>query len=261
MLVDAHCHLTHHALKDKIDEIIKRAKEKGVVHAITSGVNVPTNREVLELQKKYPDFVKVSLGLYPIDLLGLPPDESGLSRQTEKFDLDEELKFIEKNKDKILAVGECGMDFHWDKEHHEEQRVNFQKIIDFVIKIKKPIVIHSRKAETECVEMLEKSKVKKVLLHMFEGRKHIIKKAADLGYYFSIPTNLSKSQHFQGVVEAVNINQLLTETDAPWMGPVKGELNEPANVSETIKKIAEIKKMDPKEVENVLYSNYQRLFL
>jgi TatD DNase family protein len=249
-------------LKDKIDEIIKRAKAKGVVHAITSGVNVPTNREALELAKKYPDFVKVSLGLYPIDLLGLKNEgESGLTRQTEKFDLDEELKFIENNRGKILAVGECGLDYHVDKDHHKEQKENFQKIIDFVKRINKTIVIHSRNAETDCIEMLEKSKVKKVMLHMFEGRKHIIKKAAELGYYFSIPTNLHKSQHFQGVVDMVNINQLLTETDAPWVSPVPGTLNEPANVAETIKKIAEIKKMDAKEVEDNLYMNYQRLFL
>ena len=82
--------------------------------------------------------------------------------------------FYERNKDKILAVGECGMDFHWDKEHHEEQKRNFEKIIKFVDKINKPIIIHSREAEAECVELLEKSKIKKVILHMFEGRKHLI---------------------------------------------------------------------------------------
>ena len=96
---------------------------------------------------------------------------------------------------------------------------------------------------------------------MFEGRKHIIKKAADLGYYFTIPTNVHKSQHFQMVIELVNINQLLTETDAPWMGPNLGEVNEPANVTESVKKIAEIKKMDVKDVENNIFMNYQKLFL
>jgi len=259
MLVDVHCHLTHEKLKNQIPDIVKRAKEKGVVSIIASGVNVPTNREVLELTKKY-DIIKCSLGLYPIDLLGIQPDESGLTRNTEKFDLDEELKFIEKNKDKILAVGECGMDFHWDKEHHEEQKSNFEKIIKFVKRIDKPILIHSRKAETECVELLERSGIKKVILHMFEGRKHLIKKAEELGYYFTVPVNILKSQHFQMLVDMVNISRLLTETDAPWMSPDLNP-NEPANVSLTIKKIAEIKKMDVKEVENAIYMNYQNVFL
>lgn len=259
MLVDVHCHLTHEKLKHQIPELIERAKAVGVTSIITSGVNVPTNREVLELTKKY-DIIKCSLGLYPIDLLGIQPDEAGLTRQTVKFDLDEELKFIEKNKDKILAVGECGLDFHWDKTHHEEQKANFQKIIKFVERINKPILIHSRKAEVECIEMLEKSKIKKVILHMFEGRKHLIKKAESLGYYFTVPTNLIKSQHFQMLVEMINLNRLLTETDAPWMSPNE-KPNEPANVALTVKKIAEIKKMDVKEVENAIYMNYQKVFL
>ncbi len=261
MLVDVHCHLTHEKLKDKVPEIIKNAEEKGVGIIIASGVNVPTNREVLELAKKYPKNVKCSLGLYPIDLIGLMPDEVGLTRQFEKFDLDKELKFIEENKNNILAVGECGLDFHWDKSHHEEQKANFKKILEFVKKINKPIIVHSRKAETQALEMIESSGIKKVVLHMFEGRKHIIKKAADLGYYFTIPTNIKKSQHFQLMVEMVNINQLLTETDAPWMSPKPGEVNEPANVAETVKEIARIKKMDVKEAENNIYMNYQRLFL
>ncbi len=261
MLIDVHCHLTHELLKNRIPEIIKNAKEKGVIGAITSGVNVPTNREALELAKKYPDFIKCSLGLYPIDLIGESENESGLSRQALPFNLDEELKFIEKNKDRIAAVGECGLDYHYDKTQHEKQKENFIKIIEFVKKINKPIIIHSRKAEADAIELLEKSKIKKVVLHMFEGRKHIIKKAAELGYYFSIPTNIKKSQHFQGVVEMVNINQLLTETDSPWISPTPGIPNEPANVAETIKEIAKIKKMDIKEAENNIYMNYQRLFL
>jgi TatD DNase family protein len=260
MFIDAHCHLTHESLKHKLPDIVKRAKEKGVVSVICSGVNVPTNREVLQFHKQYPDFIQCSLGLYPIDLIGLE-EETGLSRQVEPFDLDDELRFIEQHKNDILAVGECGLDYHWDKEHHEQQKENFKKILAFVKKINKPIIVHTRKAEADCIELLEESGVKKVMLHMFEGRKHIIKKAAELGYYFSVPAILNKSQHFQMLVDIVNINQLLTETDAPWMGPTAGVPNEPANVVETVKKIAEIKKMDPKEVEENLYLNYQRLFL
>ena len=260
MLVDAHCHLTHEVFKDKLDEVIAQAKEAGVVAAICSGVNVPSNREVLELHKKYPDFVQVSLGLYPIDLLGLV-EETGLARQVEPFDLDSELKFIEEHKDEILAIGECGLDYHWDKDHHDQQKENFIKIIEFAKKINKPLIIHTREAEADCIELLEKHGAKRVQLHMFEGRKHVIKKAAELGYYFSIPAILNKNQHFKMIVELVNINQLLTETDAPWRGPVSGEDNVPANVKETAKYIAEIKGMDVMEVEKNIYANYQRLFL
>ncbi len=260
MLIDAHCHLTHELLKNQLDDVIKRAKANGVTSVICSGVNVPTNREVLALHKKYPDFIKVSLGLYPIDLIGLT-EETGLERQVEPFDLDKELKFIEQHKKDILAIGECGLDYHWDTKNHEKQKENFIKIIEFAKKIDKPLIIHTREAEADCIELLEKHKVKKVQLHMFEGRKHVIKKAAELGYYFSVPAILKKNQHFRMLVELVNINQLLTETDAPWRGPTTGVPNEPANVLETIKEIAIIKKMDIKEVEDNIFMNYQRLFL
>lgn len=250
----------HESFKEKIDEVIKRAKDSGIVAIVVSGVNVPTNREALNLCKKYPDIVKCSLGLYPIDLLGLKPDESGLTRQIEKFDLYDELEFIEEHKNEIVAVGECGLDYHWDKKYHEEQKRNFEKILAFVKKVNKPIIVHSRKAELDAVELLEKSGVEKVILHMFEGRKNLIKKAIELGYYFTVPTNIQKSQHFQMLVEMVPLNRLLTETDAPWMSPVKGMLNEPCNVTDTIKKIAEIKKIDAMESENIVFMNYQNLF-
>ena len=97
-------------------------------------------------------------------------------------------------------------------------------------------------------------------LHLYEGRKNLIKKAIDLGYYFTVPTNILKSQHFQMLVSMVEMNKLLTETDSPWMSPKPGSVNEPANVAESIKKIAEIKNLDAKEAENIIYMNYQNVF-
>lgn len=260
MLVDVHCHLNHELFKNDIDDVIKRSREKGVKAIICSGVNHPTNLQALELSKKY-DIVKCTLGLYPIDLLGLMPDETGLARQINPINLDEEFEFIKKNKNNIVGVGECGLDFHWDKKFHEKQKENFSKIISFVEKLGKPIVIHSRKAEPDVLEMLQSSKLKKVVLHCFEGRKHIVKSAIDSGYSFSIPCNIIKLQHFQSLVERAPIQQLLTETDAPWLSPFPGIRNEPANVIESVKKIAEIKKITAEETENLIFMNYQRMFL
>jgi TatD DNase family protein len=261
-LVDVHCHLNHDKFKEDIDEVVNRAKKADVKVIITSGVNVPTNREVLMLAEKY-DIVKCSLGIYPIDALNIrieALDEVGLTRQTEPFDVDKELEFIKKNKDKIVGVGECGMDFKYLKEHEKKQRQNFQKVIDTVEKIKKPIIVHSRSAEEACIEMLESSRLKKIIMHSFGGRKSLIKRAADNGYTFSIPPVIKRLQHFETVVSLVNINQLLTETDAPWLSPVAGERNEPKNVIESIKKIAEIKRFTQEETANSIFLNYQRMF-
>ena len=127
--------------------------------------------------------------------------------------------------------------------------------------MKKPIVIHSRKAEADVISMLESSSLKKVILHCFEGRKHLIEKAIDKGYSFSIPCNIIKLQHFQAVVERAPMQQLLTETDSPWLGPVAGESNEPFNVLGTVQKISEIKKITAEECGNLIFMNYQRMFL
>ncbi len=262
-LADTHAHLTSAVFKGQLDAVITRAKAAGVAAINCSGVNRPTNEEVLTLARKYP-MIKASLGLYPIDLIGLPKEaDTGLAYQQPPIDLDEELKFIHAHRDKIVSVGEVGLDYKWStkEEEHKLQKQNFEKIISFAEKIGKPIVVHSRKAEEDCVNMLASSKIKKVQLHVFEGRKHLIKRAADLGFYFSIPCIILKLQHFQMLAEMVDIKQLLTETDAPWLSPFPGKPNEPAFIAETIKKIAEIKKMKPEDVEERLWENYGNMFL
>ena len=173
-LVDVHCHLTHDYYKEKFEEFLTRAKKNHIEIIICSGINPRSNREVIKLTKKYP-MIKASLGLYPIDLLGLNENDIGFGRETEKFDIDKELKFIETNKDQVISIGEIGMDFHWaDKEEtFEKQREIFRKIIQFAIKINKPIVIHSRKAEKECIDLMEEEVQGKVdaLLTMVCVRK------------------------------------------------------------------------------------------
>ena len=160
----------------------------------------------------------------------------------------------------MISIGEVGLDFKFSRDK-ENQIENFKKIIELSEKIKKPLIVHSRGAEKECVEILETSKNKKILMHMFSGNKKLIKKGADLGFYFSVPCIINKSEHFQMLTNLVSINQLLTETDCPWLSPFPDKKNEPAFIKFTIEKIAQIKKMEKLEVENNIFMNYQRLFL
>ena len=152
------------------------------------------------------------------------------------------------------------MDLKFSKDK-ENQIKNFNKIIELSEKIKKPLIVHSRGAEKECIEILETSSNKKILMHMFSGNKKLIKKGEILGFYFSIPCIINKSQHFQMMAEIININQLLTETDCPWLSPFPDKKNEPSFIKFTIEKIAEIKKFDKIEVENNIFMNYQKFFL
>ena len=260
MLVDVHCHLDHVTFSGKLDAVIANARKAGMKAIVTSGVNTPTNRVALELSKKY-DIVKCTLGLYPTDLLGMGADEAGIARQEGKFDIDAECAFIKKHKDEILGIGEVGLDYYWDKERHAEQKKNFEKILSFAEKLKKPVVIHSRQAEKDCIDMLESSRLKRVDLHCFMGNKKLIKRAEDLGVFFSIPALIVRLQHFQMLVEQVSLSHVLTETDAPFLSPVQNEKSEPLHVQQTVKMIAKIKKLDESEVEKNIFMNYQRLFL
>ena len=142
MLVDVHCHLEHVLIKDKIDNIIKKCRENNVI-AITSGVNPGTNKQALEIGKRYPDVVKVSLGLYPIDALEAEINSGEFPRVLEKFNVDDELKFIESKKNEIIAIGEAGVDFHWNQDKKQEQLKTFEKVIELAVKINKPLIVHS----------------------------------------------------------------------------------------------------------------------
>ncbi len=258
MLIDIHCHLDHPLFNGKYDKIIDNAKKAGLKVILTAGINPETNRKTLELAKKY-DIVKAALGIYPPKTLLNEIKEGGYPLKPVLPDIDEELDFIKKNKKHLTAIGECGLDYSMD-ENKENQKEIFQKQIDLAEKLDKPIIVHSRKAESDCIEMLESSRLKKVLLHCFSGKKKLVKKAVNLGFYFSVPTNVTRAQNFQIMAEIVNINQLFCETDSPYLSPFKEKMNEPANVIESYKKIAEIKNMDLNETINNIWMNWGKVF-
>ncbi|MEA2037814.1 MAG: TatD family hydrolase [Nanoarchaeota archaeon] len=258
LMIDIHCHLDHPKFKD-LDRVVENARKAGVKMILTNGVDHETNKIALQLSSKY-DIVKAALGVYPLFGIELGVREGAYPMdKVLPVDVDHELKFIESNKDKIIAVGEVGLDYTV-KGKEKEQKENFEKIIKLGEKIKKPLVVHSRKAEEDVVDMIESSSVKKVLMHCFCGKKKLIKRAYDLGCYFSVPTNVARAQNFQMLVEMVNLSHLFCETDAPYLSPFKDKQNEPAFVVESYKKIAEIKKMELKEVVNNIWMNFDRLF-
>jgi len=259
-LIDVHAHLDHKEFINELDQLIPSWKEKGVKHIITSGVNATTNRKALELARKF-DIVHASLGLYPIDALAEELKQEGLARDIEPIDVDKEIEFIRQQKESIVAIGECGLDYKFGKEHSDKQKEVFQRIIELAEKINKPLIVHSRKAEFDVIDMLFSSSLKKVVLHCFMGRKHLIKKAADKGYCFSIPPIIVRLQHFQLMAELVPITQLFTETDAPYLSPYPGKRNEPPYVVETVKQIAKIKGFTQEETANTIFMNFQRFFL
>ncbi|MBW2992165.1 TatD family hydrolase [Candidatus Woesearchaeota archaeon] len=250
ILVDIHAHLDFPDFENKLDEIIERAKKADVKIIIANGISQKSNRKTLEIAKKY-DIVKAALGIYPPEALPKETDE--------EINIDKELEFYEQNINNIIAIGEIGLDYK-NVENKEFQKQIFTKQLEFAKKHNLPAIIHSRKAEEDVIDILENLNYKKVILHCFCGKKHLIEKAKNLGFYFSIPTNVVRAENIQNIAKTVNINQLLTETDAPFLSPFKDKTNEPSFVIESLKKIAEIKGFRVEETANSIWLNYQRLF-
>ncbi|MBI1935592.1 TatD family hydrolase [Candidatus Woesearchaeota archaeon] len=257
LLIDIHSHLDHTLIIDKIDEIVQRAKNAGLRHIITNGINPETNRKCLELSKRY-DIIKCGMGIYPRDALKKEAESGEAQLKVEDFNIDEEISFIKKNKNNIAAISEVGLDFV--NGESKSQIEDFQKMISLAEELNKPIVVHSRKAELKCIELLESSKSRKIIMHCFSGKKSLVKRIANNGWFLTIPTNVVRSFQFQDIAKTVPITQLFCETDSPYLSPYKDRHNEPAYVMESYNKIAEIKGMDINEVVNNIYMNWQRAF-
>ena len=289
MLIDIHSHLDHDYFKDDLDKVIENARKAGVKVILTAGINSETNRKALEIARKH-DIVKACLGIYPVQYENdnnfkkvtidnkvnttiknsnnkdkiqkyEPDNKKNNSKDENKSNIDEELKFIEKNKKNIAAIGEVGLDYKETKNINEQKRI-FEKIIQLTEKINKPIIIHSRNAENDCIEMLRSSKLKKAIMHCFGGKKSLVKKIIDNGWFLTAPTCITRATQFQENVKLCPITQLFCETDAPYLSPFKsktGEFqrNEPAFIIEAYKKVAEIKGMELKEVINNVWMNWQ----
>lgn len=263
-IIDTHAHLDHPRFGKDLEDVISRFKRSGGKLIITSGLNPTTNRDAKKLSEKY-DCVKASFGIYPIDaLLETEINESDNSQPAKKFNIDEELLWIEKHANDCIAVGEIGLDYNREdlqtKKMRERQKANFKKILRKAKAINKVVIIHSRKAELDAIEILEEEKMKRVIMHCFSGKKALIKRCVENGWSFSIPPVIARLDHFKMLVEIVPLSQLLTETDAPFLSPVAGERNEPANISTTLEIIANIKNLDKKIVADKIWDNAKKLF-
>ncbi len=245
-LVDVHCHLDFENFDDDRDEVVKNASEEGVRKIICNGTNPESNRRVLEISENY-EMVEPALGIYPNDGLELGEEE-----------ISEELSFIEEQDP--VAIGECGLDF---KEEVDEEKMKsvFEKQVQLAKELDVPVIVHSRSAEEEVIELLESFTYDKVVMHCFSGNKNEINRVIDNDWYFSIPTIVTRLEHFQMVADMVSADRILTETDAPFLSPYPNvDRNEPGFVKESLQKIAEVKGLAVMEMADRVLRNYKNLF-
>lgn len=247
MIFDVHAHLD--MFDDKsLKEVIQRAKTKKVKIIIANSVNIKSIFHSLEISKKYPEIVKLAIGLYP-------------ERNLKLANWNEFEDFARKNQDKYVAFGEIGLDLFSTTENFNIQKEIFIKELNLAKELFKPVIIHARKAENEVLNILENYPEVKKVLHCFSGNFKLIKKAKELGCYFSIPANITRSEHFQKMAKELPPEIILTETDSPYLSPEKDSKNEPALIKETISVISNIWNIPKKEVEKQIETNYKKVFV
>ncbi len=240
MYYDIHCHLTDNVfLKQGVEKVVKECEKNGVV-TITNGLDYDDNKEVLQLAEVH-NSVFPALGFYP------------------SYNFDKRvLTQIEENKDKIVAIGEIGMDYTYIKDK-EVQKKEFVKMINLANKLSKPIIVHSRKAELDVLSIVSKKAKVPVVLHAFLTKRTTVKKAVELkNTYFSISAIAEYSEQVRDVIRLVPIDRLLCETDSPYMW--KGGINTPTNVIKAYQAIADVKNISLKEVELLIEQNVERVF-
>ena len=243
--IDVHCHLD---MCVDIAGAITRARAAGVATIITQGVNPASNRAALELAARHGE-VKAALGLYPIDALSL--DDTAI---------DEEMHFIRTQRKSVTAIGEVGLDFKDDTEKNEQQKYVFRKIISLAHELQKPLIVHSRYAENECIALLEEASAKRVIMHCFSGKWSLVQRIIANGWFLTVPTHVTRSEQIQRIAREIPLKYLLCETDAPFLHPQKLDNNEPALVVESYKMIALLKGLPLEDVATMIEKNYARLF-
>ncbi|MGC9079166.1 MAG: TatD family hydrolase [Nanopusillaceae archaeon] len=247
MIVDDHAHLFMYG--EKADQKISENIEKGVKYIIENATDLESFNLVINESKKY-DIVYYALGLYP-DVIDNLDDKK----------IEETLYFIENNKDKkFVAIGEIGIDFYHplDEEKKKKEIFYFEKFLELAEKLKKPAIIHSRKAEKEVLEIIQSYNVVKVL-HTF-WKPALAKKAIDLGCYLSIPAIAYRDDGFKKIIRDAPLDLILTETDAPFLDPLREGENNSWKIIYELNTISEIKKIDIEEVKKIIFNNFIKVY-
>ena len=251
-MIDSHCHLDHEPLFENIDNILINAKDVGVTKLLT----------ICTTLKSF-DRIKHLINIDPIiyGTFGIHPHES-------KNDIVDKKTIIEniKNENKIIGVGETGLDFFYNHSDKKEQETSFITHIEAALNLDLPIIIHSRNAEDKTYEILNsfRSQNPKILMHCYTGSYDFAKKLLTLNSYFSASgiITFKNSNELQNTFRYIPSEKLLVETDSPYLAPVpmRGKKNEPSFVKHTLEKLALIKDLDPSVLSRVTTENFKKLF-
>ncbi|SFK57900.1 TatD DNase family protein [Halobacillus dabanensis] len=252
MLFDTHVHLNADQFEGDLEETIERAQEAGVKYMTVVGFDEKTIPKAMEIAEKYEN-IYAAVGWHPVDAIDMT---------------EEDLEWIEELSEhpKVVAIGEMGLDYHWDKSPKDIQKEVFRKQIRLAKKVKMPIIIHNREATDDIVEILKEEKAEEVggIMHCYSGPVETAKECIDMNFMISLggPVTFKNAKLPKEVAEAIDLKHLLVETDCPFLAPHpnRGKRNEPAYVKLVAEQIAELKGLTYEDVSETTTSNALEFF-
>ena len=252
MIIDSHCHLTYEPMWNALDETIDRANKDGIKFMLTISTKDESFEQILKIVTNY----KSVYGTY-----GIHPHEANKDIVNSEF-IEKSLK----DNNKIIGIGETGLDFFYNNSDKDKQISSFKIHIDAAIKTNVPLIIHSREAEEETFDILNEYKNQnlKILMHCFTGSKKFAKKLLDFNTFFSASgiITFKNAKELQDTFKFLPSDKILIETDSPFLAPVpnRGKKNEPSFINFTAAKLAEIRNIDKSELIKLTTNNFNKLF-
>ncbi len=251
-MIDSHCHLDHSPLKDNLDEVISRSKDIGIEKLLTISTNIKSFENIIKLVEK-DAIIFGTFGIHPHET-----DKELIS----KVDIVKKIMF----NDKIIGVGETGLDFYYNNSNKNNQILSFKNHIEAALELEMPVIVHSRNAEEETYEILKDYSYDKlkILMHCYTGSRAFAEKLMKLNAYFSASgiITFKNSLELQNTFKIIPGEKLLIETDSPFLSPVpmRGKKNEPSYIKFTLEKLAEIKNISTKHLDSLTTKNFEKLF-
>lgn len=252
MLFDSHAHLNAIQYEEDIVEVIQRARDEKVTHIVVVGFDRDTISKAMELTDKY-DMIYAAVGWHPVDAIDMT---------------DEDLNWIKQlaSHPKVVAIGEMGLDYYWDKSPKDIQKEVFRKQIQLAKEVKLPIIIHNRDATEDVVRILQEENASEVggIMHCFTGSLEVAKQCMDMNFYISFggPVTFKNAKKPKEVVKEIPMDRLLIETDCPYLTPhpFRGKRNEPSYVKYVAEQIAELRGVTLEEIGTKTSDNARKLF-
>jgi TatD DNase family protein len=264
-LIDTHCHLEMDAFDPDREEVIKRARDAGIEMIITIGSDLEGNKGAIELSAKY-DFIYATVGIHPHDAKDFTDDILDQLRSWVKNSNPHLPPFSKEGVEgiKIVAIGEIGLDYHYDNSPRDVQKEVFRKQLALAKEAGLPVVIHSRDAKNDTLDIIKESGINRGVLHCFSGDMDMAEKAMAMGFYISIAGSVTfkNAKKPREIARDIPDNYLLIETDSPYLTPepFRGKRNEPSFLIHIARTIAELRGISFEDIARITTLNAKRLF-